>query len=278
MTLLRLIAALTVLTACGATTPETKPTEQPSHTLVGKTTLTIAVKIGPGLMEYVKDDPSSRSGFDADVANYVARQLGATKIAWKDVLTKDREEVLQNGSADLVVATYTMNENRRDIVSFAGPYLIVGQDILIRTADIGKITGLDSLKNRQTCASQGSTSAQRLVQHFGAAWDTPDHLVRENSTIVCRDGLLAGRYDAVSTDNSILVGYAAQHPEQLHLVGQPFTSEEIGIGLANRHAADVPKINEILREMIRSGEGAKSIRKHFGPLADSFLKNVPKPR
>ncbi|WP_170322533.1 transporter substrate-binding domain-containing protein [Acrocarpospora macrocephala] len=261
------VLILTCTTACDASSG------YPS--LVNRATLRIAVSASlPGLSEFADHH---RSGFDIDVATYVATELGARRIEWHEVVPRARERVLRDGGVDLVVASYIMNENRLDVVSFAGPYLMVGQDILIRTADMGKIAGVDDLKDRQTCVSEGSTSAQRLVQRFGTAWDEPAHLIRLDNTGACVERLLTGQLDAVSTGNSILVGYAAQHPGRLHLVGRPFTSEEVGIGLAKGNTADIPRINAILRQMIDKGAWAASIRRSLGTAADSFIDNQPKP-
>ena len=104
---------------------------------------------------------SSYSGFDVDVATYVAKKLGysADQIVWKEAPSKQRESLLQNGTVDLVVATYTMNKSRADVVDFAGPYFVAAQDILVRAND-KKITGPKALDGEKLCSVTGSTSAQ----------------------------------------------------------------------------------------------------------------------
>jgi glutamate transport system substrate-binding protein len=246
--------------------------------LVGKETLRIAVKIDqPGLGEIVNNDPSDRRGLDIDIANYVARELGAKRVEWHDVVSRDREKVLQNGTVDLVVASYVMNENRIDLISFAGPYLEVGHDILIRSSDAGTITDVRSLRNKKVCTVAGATSADHLRRIFGTAWDTPAHLVRMAGNGQCAEAVRTGKVDADVTLNAILAGYAAQHPNELRLLNRPFTSEQLGIGLAKADERDVVVINRILRKMIQDGTWAASVRKNLGAAARLFLADPPVP-
>jgi glutamate transport system substrate-binding protein len=240
--------------------------------------LTIGVKVDqPGIGEIVDGNPQNRRGFDIDVATYVARGLGAQHIEWSDIFTRTRELVLQNGDVDMVVALYTITVNRLEKVSFAGPYFIVGQDIMIRASDAAVITGLDSLKDRKVCSGINTTSSERLVQEFGKTWDVPAHLVELESIRQCVNELLAGKVDAVSTDNMILAGYAAEQPDRLRLVGRPFTADSIGIGLAKGDTQDISLINKILQKMIDDGTWAASVRKNFGTMADLILKHPPTP-
>jgi glutamate transport system substrate-binding protein len=247
------------------------------ESLADKTTLTIGVKVDqPGIGVIVDGNPENRKGFDIDVANYVAEGLGA-KVEWYDVSPRTREAVLENGDVDLVIAGYTVSANRQEKVAFAGPYLIVGQDIVVRISDAATVTGLGSLEDKKVCTTINSTSAERLVQEFGKAWDVPEHMVTMESIRQCINELLAGKVDAVSTDNIILAGYVDEQPDRLHLVGRPFTDDNIGVGLAKGNARDVSRINEILQEMIDDGTWAKSVEDHFGSSADSIIKNQPKP-
>jgi glutamate transport system substrate-binding protein len=103
-------------------------------------------------------------------------------------------------------------------------------------------------------------------------------LVRTTGYSTCVQKLLDGDIDAISTENAILAGYAAQYPDRLLMVNRPFSREEFGIGLPNAYTNDVKRINEILREMIKDGSWSASVRKHFGRWAGTFLANPPRPR
>jgi glutamate transport system substrate-binding protein len=259
MAVLGICAAL--LVACATRGPA--GADEAAGRLVGARTLRIAV-----------DD---RRGFDLDVATYVANGLNARNIEWIDVFSQDRIKIIEDDEADLVVSAFAITANRLDRISFAGPYIISGQDIAIRVSDAPFITGLASLEKKKVCSVIGSTSVDRLVEEFGKPWDTPTHLVRLESTRQCINELLANRVDAVSTGNMILASYVAEQPGRLRLVGHPFTIDNVGIGLTKGDSRDIVAINNILRKMIYDGTWAASIKKNFGPAAGIFLSNPPTP-
>jgi glutamate transport system substrate-binding protein len=254
------------------------PLSQTTGRFIAKESLRIAVRVdNPGLGEIVNGNPNERKGFEIDVANYVAHGLGVQRIEWYDVFPVDRIKVLENGEVDMEIAAIAISANRMDKISFAGPYIISGQDIMIRPSDATTITGLSSLKEKKVCSTINSTSVERLVQEFGKRWDVPEHLVRLESVRQCITELLAGTVDAVSSGNMILAGYAAEYPDRLLLVNRPFTVDNVGIGLASSDSQEADLINKILKNMIDDGTWAKSIKKNFGPAADLFLANPPVP-
>ncbi|MEU0374177.1 glutamate ABC transporter substrate-binding protein [Streptomyces sp. NPDC006283] len=175
-----------------------------------------------------EDETGKRSGFDIEIAKMVAADLGfpADKIEFKTVDTGVREEAISDGEVDLYVGTYTMNDERRKKVGFAGPYYMAGADLLIRKDD-RTIAGPFSLQGKKVCSAKGSTALREIKK--------PEY----NTTTVetakyteCVRLLLESEVDAVTTDDAILKGYAAQHPDQLKVVGRPFTEEPYGIGMA----------------------------------------------
>jgi glutamate transport system substrate-binding protein len=188
--------------------------------------------------------------------------------------------VLEGGEVDMVIAALAISANRLDRISFAGPYILSGQDIVVRPADAAAITGLSSLRNKRVCTALNSTSAERLVQEFGKKWDVPEHLVRLESIRRCIVELLGNRVDAVSSGNMIMAGYVARQPDLLHLVNNPFTVDNVGVGLAKSSAGDagdIAAINRILQKMIDDGTWAASVRANFGSSADLFLAHPPVP-
>ena len=103
------------------------------------------------------------SGFDIEIARLVAAELGfePDKIDYKVVPSADREDTIERGEIDYYVGTYTINDNRKQRVSFAGPYYVAGQDLLVRKDDT-TITGQDTLKGKKVCSVTGSTPIQRI--------------------------------------------------------------------------------------------------------------------
>ncbi|MFD0353184.1 glutamate ABC transporter substrate-binding protein [Streptomyces sp. NPDC127110] len=175
-----------------------------------------------------KDPASGRySGFDIEIAKMMAASLGfdPKTIEFKTIASANRETALQNGQIDYYVGTYTINDNRKKQVGFAGPYFLAGQSLLVRRNE-KDIEGPEDLDGKKVCSAAGSTPYQRLQKEFPKAV-----LVAYDTYSVCVDNLLTYQVDAVSTDDSILLGYAAKVPEELKVVGKPFSKEPYGIGV-----------------------------------------------
>ncbi len=184
------------------------------------------------------------SGFDIEIARLVAAKLGygADKIEYKAVPSAAREDTISRGEVDYYVGTYTINDNRKQRISFAGPYFVAGQGLLVRK-DETAITGKDTLKGKKVCSVTGSTPIQRVKDQ---QLTEPGNIVEFQTYSQCVDQLLSKQVDVVTTDDAILKGYAAQQPDQLKLVGETFSTEPYGIGLNHDDAALRAKINEIL--------------------------------
>ena len=191
------------------------------------------------------------SGFDIEIAKLVAAKLGFTedKITFKTIPSAGREQALVNGDVDYYVGTYTINDKRKQQVSFAGPYFVAGQDLLVRKDD-SSITGKDTLKGKKVCSVTGSTPIQR-VRDQGLT--EPSNIVEFQNYSQCVDKLLTKAVDAVTTDDAILKGYAAQDPDKLKVVGQTFSKEPYGIGLSKDDKALRDKVNDILQKAIDDG-------------------------
>ena len=103
------------------------------------------------------------SGFDIEIARLVAAKLGfgPDQIDYKVVPSAAREDAIERGEIDYYVGTYTINDNRKQRVSFAGPYYVAGQSLLVRSDDTA-ITGKDTLKGKKVCSVTGSTPIQRV--------------------------------------------------------------------------------------------------------------------
>ena len=224
-----------------------------------------ALKIGikfdqPGLG---LNDNGKYTGFDVDVATYIAGKLGTTadKITWVQAPSAQRETLIQSGQVDLVVATYSITDARKEKVSFAGPYFVAGQSLLIR-ADDTSITGVDSLAGKKLCSVTGSTSAQKIKEKI------PDVNLQEFGTYSeCVAALAAKTIDALTTDDTILAGFAAQaqYKGKLKLAGQPFSTENYGVGLMKGNTDLCNKVTEAIKSMIAEGTWKKAVDDNLGP-------------
>jgi glutamate transport system substrate-binding protein len=224
-------------------------------------TIVIGTKFDqPGLG--LRNPDGSMSGFDVDVATYVAQELGYTpeQIEWKEAPSGQRETLIQNDQVDYIVATYSITDSRKEKVDFAGPYLITGQSLLVRN-DNTDITGAASLaNNKRLCSVSGSTPAQKIKDEYPSV-----QLQQYDTYSACIEALKNGAVDAVTTDEVILAGYAAQTPGAFKIVGDTFSEERYGIGLKKDDAEMRAKINDAIEKMESSGAWKEAFDKNLGP-------------
>jgi glutamate transport system substrate-binding protein len=227
----------------------------------GANKITIGTKFDqPGLG--MKNPDGTMSGFDVDVATYVAGQLGykPEDIEWKESPSGQRETLIQNDQVKFIAATYSITDSRKQKVDFAGPYLITGQSLLVR-ADNTDITGAESLENnKKLCSVSGSTPAQRIKDKYPGV-----QLQQYDTYSACVEALKNGAIDAVTTDEVILAGYAAQSPGAFKIVGQPFSEEKYGIGLKKGDTELRTKINDAIEKMEKDGAWKAAFDKNLGP-------------
>jgi glutamate transport system substrate-binding protein len=189
-------------------------------------------------------------GFDIEIGKIIAKGLGVEEsgIEWKTTVSANREPFIEQGQVDLVVATYTINDERKQKVNFAGPYYVAGQDLLV--AANSTITGPEQLAGKKVCSVAGSTPAKRIKEEF------PQVALQEFDVYSkCVTALAGNQVDAVTTDDIILAGYAAQsqYAGKFKVVGKTFSEEPYGIGLAKDDKAGCDKINEILKTAASDG-------------------------
>ena len=203
-------------------------------------------------------------GFDVDTATYVAKALGvpAEAITWVKADPVDRERLLEEGKVDLVLSSYTINDDRRRRIDFAGPYFLAHQDLLIRRND-EELTGPERLKGRTLCAAANTTSAQNVLSRYKG--DVA--LVQPNTFSECVKRLVDGDVDAVTTDDVILAGFAALPANKgvLRVLGQGFSDEPYGIGIRKGSDQLVAQVNQALTSYIADGSWKASLERNVGP-------------
>ncbi|MFB7247499.1 glutamate-binding protein [Streptomyces populi] len=234
------------------------------------------IKIGikydqPGLG--LKQPDGSFAGFDVDVATYVAKELGykPSQITFVETKSADRENAIARGDVKFIAATYSITDERKQKVDFAGPYLLAHQDLLVKKdANIAKGTDLNGKK---LCSVTGSTSAQNVHDTIAPK----ANLKQYSGYSECIAALQSGAVDAVTTDDSILAGFAAQdkYKGQFKLAGLKLSNENYGIGLKKGDAELEKKINTALEKMVSDGSWKKAVEKNFGP-ADYKNEQAPK--
>ncbi|PDP88991.1 glutamate-binding protein [Glycomyces fuscus] len=236
----------------------------------GGDTITIGVKYDqPGLGLLEGDAPV---GFDVDVATYIAGELGyePDQIEWAEAASANRESFLQQGTVDMVVATYSITDERREVVDFAGPYYVAQQDILV-SADNEDIQGPEDLEGRVLCSASGSRSAHNIVDDMGI-----DAELREAGNYSeCLSLLGNGAVDAVTTDNTILAGFAAQDPGTYRVVNNPFGEERYGVGLPAGSTERCEEVNAAIAQMWEEGYATEALENAFGETDFAYEESAP---
>jgi glutamate transport system substrate-binding protein len=265
---LRLVTALStavllLAVGCGddddePSTPEAEVEEQPEFPdgttqarLAEQGTIRIGTKFdqpGLGNINLETDEPE---GFDIEIGKTVAGKLGIEPddIDWVETVSANREAFIVSDRVDLVIATYTINDERKEQVDFAGPYYVAGQDLLVAEDD-DSINGPDDLAGKRVCAATGSTPIQNIRENYPEA-----EPVEFDTYTECVDQLEADQIDAVSTDDIILAGYAAdpKYEGKFRVVGETFSEEPYGIGLKKGDDQWRDFLNDTLEESYEDG-------------------------
>ncbi len=208
------------------------------------------------------------SGFDIEIARMMAASLGfdPKTIRFKTIASANRETALQNGQIDYYVGTYTINDMRKKLVGFAGPYYMAGQGLLVRT-DENDIHGPQDLAGKTVCSAAGSTPYQRIAADYPKA-----DLVAYDTYSICVDNLLTYQVDVVTTDDAILLGFAAKAPDEMKVVGKPFSEEPYGIGVPRSDNALRFALDDALEANEKNGNWKKAFEATLG------LSGVPAPK
>jgi glutamate transport system substrate-binding protein len=271
------------LTACGSddattTTPSTTRSFAVGTTMARLTDagkITIGTKFDqPGFgLQGLDGKPT---GFDVEIAKLIAAGMGlpADKISWVETPSKVREERIEQGQVDLVVATYTINDKRRERVSFAGPYYTAGQDIMVSRTD-SSITGPESFRSdpaAKICSVTGSTPSEKIKQYLA---NPAAQLVLFDVYSKCADALRTGQVKAVTTDNVILLGLISTSNGAFKLVGKPFTTEPYGIGIKKGDTEFCTFIVDTLKKAAGSGAYAKAWTTTAGKVEGAQTPQLP---
>ncbi len=260
---MRFIAALALLllaTGCGSSGPSS---------VASKASLVIGVKADqPGLG--LAGPNGTFQGFDVDVARYVAGKLGASQVTFRAITSAQREKWLQDGTVDMVLATYSITPQRETKVTFGGPYYVAHQDTLIAAGATG-IHTVHDLAGKKLCAVTGSASAPRITVALGI----PAQPVPAATYSECISRLLAGTLDAVSTDDLILAGFAARNSGAMQLLNAPLSDERYGVGLRKGDIDGCEAVNRAITAMYQDGTAQKLLVKWFATTGLQLTTAVP---
>jgi len=263
--------------ATGTTEPEVPEFEEGTTmaALQEQGKITVGTKFDQPLFG-LKDPVSNEiQGFDVEIAKLVAQRIfGGSledvtdKIEFVETVSANREPFIEEGKVDMVVATYTINDTRKQRIDFAGPYYVAGQDIMVKKGDTS-IKSVADLAGKKVCSVVGSTSIKNVAEKA----PTADISTSFDKYSLCAEALKDGRVQAVTTDDIILLGLIADDPESFELVGETFTSEPYGIGIKKGDQAFRDFINDVLEEIYESGEWEEAFDRTVGESG----QKAPKP-
>jgi polar amino acid transport system substrate-binding protein len=201
------------------------------------------------LFGYFNPTTGTNEGFDIDMVQAVSKAIfGSVKIKYVAITSAERIPYLRNHTVDIVADTMTINCARWQQVDFSSVYYNAGQSLLV--AKTSKVTSLNQLGGQKVCAATGSTSIATI-----ASWPSHPIAVSVNDWTDCLVMLQQGEVAAISTDDTILRGLAAQDPHTA-LVGKDFTSEPYGLAMAPDASDFVRFVNGVLQQMRTDGRWA----------------------
>jgi len=226
--------------------------------------MTVGTKFDQPGFGLLNPNTQAPEGFDVEIAKIIAAELGIEEdaIEWVETVSANREPFIQNGQVDIVAATYTINDTRKTLVDFAGPYYEAGQDIMVAEGNPEGIEGPDDLAGKNVCSVEGSTPAQNIRDNYPETTLTLFDVYSK-----CADALSAGQVQAVTTDNVILLGLVAGSDGAFELVGNAFTEEPYGIGLALGDTEFRNFINDVLEESYENGSWAEAWDRTAGAIS-----------
>ncbi|WP_434174730.1 glutamate ABC transporter substrate-binding protein [Brachybacterium conglomeratum] len=216
------------------------------------------------------------TGFDAGItqllAKYILGEGGEEKVEYIDTTVETRETLVQNGTVDCVIATYSITPERLEVIDFAGPYYLSGTAIQVRTEDAESISGPEDLTGKNLVTQANSTGIQAIEEFVTDPGDV--QTLPDNES--CVAALKQGRADAYVLDQGVLLGNSAADPE-VTVVGEPFVDDPYGVGLAKDAEGAVDFVNTFLQEIIDSGAWEQLWTATIGEVMDTEAPEPPTP-
>jgi polar amino acid transport system substrate-binding protein len=272
------IAAATVFSVCAQAAPQAEisvttslrpmvlpaPGNMPPSTFMkeihDRGRLVCGVSVDKLMVGYLDPRSNQFQGFDIEMCQQVVQAIfgDASKVQFVAVTSAMRIPALKEGRVDLVVSTMTINADRKKDINFSEVYYEAGQKVLVRSD--ATATGIGDLSDKKVCAAKGSTSVQNITIANPRA-----QVVETENYGECLVLFQQSTVDAISTDDVILVGLAAQDP-YAKVVGERFTAEPYGMGIAKKHTDFVRFVNAVMQKIKHDGTWKSVYEKWFGKL------------
>ncbi|WP_411801314.1 transporter substrate-binding domain-containing protein [Bacillus atrophaeus] len=245
------LVAILLLAACGGKESSSGTSKDSKNTLEAikdNDKIVFGVKTDTRLFGLKNPSSGDIEGFDIDIAKQLAKDIAGdeNKAEFKEVTSKTRIPMLQNGDIDAIVATMTITDERKKEVDFSNVYFEAGQSLLVKKGSAIKSVK-DLNKGTKVLAVKGSTSSQNIREK------APDATVLEFENYAeAFIALKSGQGEALTTDNAILYGMADENKDY-QLTGKTFTDEPYGIAVKKGQSELVKEINASLKKMKSDG-------------------------
>ncbi len=278
-----LAVATLALSACAGGATKAEEEKQEVRDKVGEYSMEQAEKLPEGLISDIKeqgklivgskaDQPligekvgDEWQGHDTEIAKLLAMRIfgpeGPEKnLQFIETTSENRETYIDSGKVHVVIASYSMYEDRLETNDFAGPYFFTGQNAMV-AADNKDIKTIDDLAGKKVCIAKGSGSIENLKEkNPEAKIETLDDYA------ACATQVKSGTFDAVSTDESILYGFKSADNEAFRVLdsSENFTDEPYGIGMKMGSDEAVKFFNETIELSYENGDWEKAFKLTYG--------------
>lgn len=216
------------------------------------------------------------TGFDAGItqllAKYILGEGGDEKVEYVDTTVETREKLVDNGTVDCVIATYSITPERLEVINFAGPYYLSGTAIQVRTEDKDTVSGPEDLSGLNLVTQSNSTGVQAIEEFVTDPGDV--QTLPDNES--CVAALKQERSDAYVLDQGVLLGNSAADLD-VTVVGEPFVDDPYGIGLSQDDEDAVDFVNTFLQAIIDSGTWESLWTATVGEVIDGDAPEPPVP-
>jgi len=212
--------------------------------------LKVGVKVDVPKFGYKDPATGVVSGMEIDIAKAIAKEIlgDSEKVAFQAVTAKTRGPLLDSGEIDLVIATFTITEERKLSYNFSDPYFTDGVGLLVK-----KAKGYTSLKdlNGKTIGVAQSATTKKSLEAEAAKTGIKLKYSEFASYPEIKTALESGRVDAFSVDGAILAGYV---DDKTVILADRFAPQNYGAAskLANKDLAKL--VNDKIAALKASGE------------------------
>ena len=261
--LLTSVVMMVALLVAGCGSSDSKPTATSGgvtpdiKAIQDRGVLKVGVKVDVPKFGFKDPKTNEIEGFEIDLTKALAKKIlgDEKKIAVQAVTAKTRGPLLDNGEVDLVIATFTITEERKKSYNFSDPYFTDGVALMVKkNANITDLKGLDGKKIGVAQSATSKKSIQEAADKLGIKVS----FLEFGTYPEIKTALDAGRVDSFSVDAAILFGYL---DDSTVILADRYTPQQYGAASKKSNEGLAKMVNDTINEMKKSGELDKMIQK-----------------